>query len=88
MNTLTVELPEHWTIRKRITYAILERTHHPAGKLTFHYRKGYQWRLHAFEGDVHAATMATLCTLMNYIGDQAWDAMEDSHDYGDDSDGS
>ena len=81
-NTFPVELPEHWTVRKEVTYLIFERDEDPPCKLTFHYRKGYQWRMHEMEGEVRAYELAELCTLLRFMSDDAWNNMEDSYDYG------
>ena len=82
MKTFQIELPEHWTFQKRITYAIFERDTDVPCKLTFHLRKEYQWRLHKLEGEVRAYELAEICTLLRFIDHDAWYGMEDSHDYG------
>lgn len=81
MKTFTVELPEHWTVRKEVTYIIFEHDEDPQCKMTFHYRKSYQWRLHKLEGEVRAYEVAEICTLLLHLDDKAWDEMEDSHVY-------
>lgn len=73
MKTFSIELPDGWELRREWNHAILERTEHPAAKLTFHYRKEYQWRMHKLDGDIAAFQLSELCTLMRYI---EWDNIE------------
>lgn len=86
-NSFKIELPEHWTFKKVVTYAVFERhsdCEQPV-ELTFHCHKGYQWRLHKLEGEVRAYEMAEICTLLRFLGEDEWNRIEDSHVYGDPS---
>lgn len=80
---ILVELPEYWTVRKEVTYLVFERVSdcEQSAKLTFHLRKGYQWRLHKLEGEVRAFELAEITTLLRFMDKDEWDRMEDSHIY-------